>query len=105
MTKSTFEQELEGRERINDKWANDFKIIGNGDNETPRYSQLMKLDDYDSDSPYVLKSTQKRLFYELGLTEEEQFELTNMDANERWKAWKEIRTAHLLEHHNTIHPY
>lgn len=88
-----------------DLWAEHFKFIGNGGDETPRYSQLMRIDDRDSDSPYVLKSTQKRLFYELDLTDAEQKWLSYMDSNERWKAWREMRTAHLLEHHKTIKAY
>ena len=88
-----------------DLWAEHFKFIGNGGNETPRYSQLMQLNDYESDSPYVLKSTQKRLFYELGLNEDEHEALRWMDSEKRWKWWREVRTAHLIANHPTIKPY
>lgn len=82
------------------QWACDFMIVGNGGNETPRYSQLMT-----REGVFVLKSTQKDLFYDLNLTPEEHDALDNVEHYSRWAQWKEARTAHLLTHFKTIKPY
>lgn len=84
------------------QWANDFKIIGDGGNETPRYSQIMRHPETDE---IVLKSTQKLLFYEVDLTEKER-EYMNMvqrhEYTELWNEWKGIRTNFLKQNHPTI---
>ena len=80
-------------------WAMTFKLIGSPE-ETPRFSQLMRRGDV-----YVLKSTQKDLFYDLGLTEEENNLLLYADTRKLWDWWKQIRTEYLLENHKTINPY
>ena len=83
-----------------DLWACHFKVIGSRD-ETPRYAQLM----VDDNGVFALRSTQKKLFYDLHLTDAENEFLTHMDFQKRWNTWKEIRTAYLLENHPTISVY
>lgn len=78
-------------------WANTYKLIGTP-NETPRYSQLM----INSNGIFELKSTQKNLYYTLNLTEGENEFLNNIEHNERWNEYKEIRTEFLLKNHKTI---
>ncbi len=86
-----------------DQWANTFMVIGSRD-ETPRYSQLMNRYD-DLEGGWVLKSTQRNLFYHLDLTPEEHEALTLMNPDERWNQWRKIRTKHLIENYKTINPY
>lgn len=83
-----------------EQWCITYKLIGSQD-ETPRYSQLLPLDGEN----YVLKSTQKRLFYELDLSEAENFLLINTDTKTLWAWWKDQRTKYLLENHPTISIY
>jgi hypothetical protein len=84
-----------------EQWTITFKIMGNGGDETPRYAQLMMKED----DKYVLHSTQKKLFYDLGLTREENRFLIDMDTDTLWREWKEARTNYLLKNHPTISVY
>jgi len=88
-----------------DQWANHFMLIGNGKDETPRWAQLLPRRYGEFEGEFVLKSTQKDLYYELDLTPAEQRYLSLMDTNERWNQWREIRTKHLIENYKTINPY
>ena len=78
------------------QWAVTFKVIGT-DSETPRFSQLLT-----KDQKFVLKSTQKDLFYNLDLTEAEERYLFLMDSQDRWDWYKQIRTNFLAANHPTI---
>ena len=82
-------------------WANTYKLIGT-QNETPRYSQLMK--NYDNNN-FELKSTQKNLYYTLNLTEAENDFLDSFEHDDLWNQYKEIRTNFLQENHLTIKVY
>jgi hypothetical protein len=84
-----------------DEWAVTFKVIG-FPRETPRYSQLMK-----HEGKFYLISTQKStLMHEIkGLTEEENDFIDEMDHNQRWNEYKEMRTRFLLDNHPTIDVY
>jgi len=88
-----------------DQWTNHFMIIGNGKDETPRWAQLLPRRYGEFEGEFVLKSTQKDLYYELDLTPAEQRYLSLMNTDERWNQWREIRTKHLIENYKTINPY
>lgn len=79
-----------------EQWCVTYKLIGSPD-ETPRYSQLMR-----SGETFVLKSTQKELYYELDLTEAENRFLMGADPRKLWELWKETRTEYLSKNHPTI---
>ena len=78
------------------QWAVTFKLIGT-DSETPRFSQLLT-----QGGKFVLKSTQKNLFYNLDLTEAEERYLFLMDSEDRWNWYKQLRTEFLASKHPTI---
>lgn len=82
-----------------EQWVITYKLIGSED-ETPRYSQLMR-----KDGVFVLKSTQKNLFYELDLSPQQIAMLEFSDGNTVWQWWKEQRTKYLLENHPTLSVY
>ena len=85
-----------------DHWAITFKFIGMGNQESPRWSQVMY--DYDNEAIYLC-STQKDLYYYPELSEEETnmlYEYQMDFPTELWNTWKEMRNEYLAKNHSTI---
>jgi hypothetical protein len=84
-------------------WAIQFKIMG-FPYETPRYSQLMIHNGFNhAVDKFDLVSTQtERLFHYLNLTDEENKFLSNMEFNDRWSQYRDMRNKFLAENHPTI---
>jgi hypothetical protein len=86
-----------------DAWAIQFKIMG-FPYETPRYSQLMIHNGFNNVvDKFDLVSTQtERLFHHLNLTDEENKFLSNMEFNDRWYQYRDMRNKFLADNHPTI---
>jgi hypothetical protein len=86
-----------------EKWCVAYKVIGVGF-ESPRWSQILSKE--SDEYRYTLQSTVSHIWYEIGLTAEEEKVIDNMqDKQELWNWYKKLRTEYLINNHPTINPY
>ena len=80
------------------RWANDFKVIGMSNSESPRWAQIMS-----QDGTVVLKSTQTPIWYEIP---DERLHLLRkvqmLYSSEVWAEFREMRNEFLRINHPTI---
>lgn len=95
-------------------WCIHYKLTGSP-SETPRYSQIMSMywtTGLDEDDDYILRSTQKALWYPLNFNQEQKQFLRDLElevikghTTKLWDQYKRLRTDYLRENHPTISVY